>query len=317
MRTVFSTDDYARAERYAAWKEAICDVYVNVDVEATNPADYRGSIAEAMFGAVVLTDITLAEQRIRRDRAHLARLDKDCYYVQLMQRGRLEVRQRGASHVTNVARGAVFHAGEQYELRSGGDIRAYYLELPRDGFAERFPAGLAPVSAQLNTASGLGRIAVEFCALLAAERPQLDEDVSARLGEQLMDILAMSLQTGAGDLPMSEGAVSSARLRSVKAWIEANLLDPDLSPERIATANGMSLRSLHLLFRQSETSVSTWVRNRRLQRAYDSLLKGDARSITLLAYEHGFNSSSHFATTFRNRFGLTPREAANSAEGQD
>ena len=37
MDLVFSTDSYAPAERYAAWRDAICDVYVHVDVKATDP----------------------------------------------------------------------------------------------------------------------------------------------------------------------------------------------------------------------------------------------------------------------------------------
>ncbi|WP_102225352.1 AraC-like ligand-binding domain-containing protein [Acidimangrovimonas sediminis] len=317
MRSVFSTDDYKPADRYAAWKEAICNVYVHVDVAANRPESYRGSVSEARFGDTVLTDIALADQRIARGRTHLAQLDKDCYYVQLLQHGRLEVRQRGQAHVSNLARGAIFSASEEYELRTGGDIRAYYLELPRDSFALRFPGGTAPVSAPINTAVGLGRIAVELCALLAAEGPHLDAAASARLGEQMMDILALSLQAGPHDLPEMESAVTTARLGAVKTWIEAHLFDPALSPERIATANGMSLRSLHLLFRQGDTTVSTWVRNRRLQRAYDSLLRGDVSSITMLALEHGFNSSSHFATSFRNRYGLSPREAAHGGTERD
>lgn len=44
MDLVFSTDNYAPSERYAAWRDAICDVYVHVDVKATDPDRYRGFI---------------------------------------------------------------------------------------------------------------------------------------------------------------------------------------------------------------------------------------------------------------------------------
>ena len=37
MDLVFSTDTMPRAKRYAAWRDAICDVYVHVDVKATDP----------------------------------------------------------------------------------------------------------------------------------------------------------------------------------------------------------------------------------------------------------------------------------------
>jgi len=56
---VFSTEALARAKRYAAWRDAICDVYVNVDVHAEDQSNYDGFIREAQFGAVAVTDILL------------------------------------------------------------------------------------------------------------------------------------------------------------------------------------------------------------------------------------------------------------------
>jgi len=310
MDLVFSTDDYAQSERYSAWRDAICDVYVHVDVKAVDPERYRGFIREAKFGGVVMTDILLSEQRIRRNNRHISQLDKDCYYLQLVHKGNISVLQRGETHRSNPARGAIFCATEQYELYGHGEVRSFYLELPRDEFAQRFPRERIPVSASLNTAQGLGRIATEFCATLAAEGSKLDDGVRAGLGNQLMDMLAFSLLTSEGDMPAAEGAVRKARLRSVQQWIETHLTDPHLSLDKVAVANGMSLRYLHLLFQGCEMSASEWIWNRRLQRAYDSLARGDGRSITSIAFDQGFNSSAHFSTMFRRKYGISPRDIA-------
>ncbi|MBX5454613.1 MAG: helix-turn-helix domain-containing protein [Acidobacteriia bacterium] len=310
MDIIFTTDDYRPKQRYAAWREAICDVYVHVDVRATRPGEYRGFIREAKFGKVVLTDILLSEQRIQRSSRHIARLDKDCYYLQLIYSGNIDVIQRDATHRSNAARGALFCATEEYELRCKGDVRSFYLEIPRAEFAERFPKERIPVSAPINTTRGLGRIATEFCATLAAEGSKLDENARAYLGEQLMDMLALTLLSSEGDLPAAEGSVRQARLRAVQRWIEAHISDPDLSLEKIAAANGISLRYLHLLFRQSKMSASEWIWNRRLELCYDRIAKGDGQSITAIAFEHGFNSSAHFSTLFRRKYGVPPRDIA-------
>jgi AraC-like DNA-binding protein len=306
MDLVFSTDDVAPARRYAAWREAICDVYVYVDVKATQPEDYKGFIREARFGEVVLTDILLSEQRIRRNKRHIAQLDKDCYYLQLIHHGHLNVIQRGATHFSNAARGAIFSATEQYELQCLGEVRSFYLEIPRDEFARRFPRERVPVSATINSTRGLGRIATEFCSSLATEGATLAEDARAHLGDQLMDMIAFTLLSSEGDVPEAEGSLQRARLRSVQQWIEAHLADPGLSLERIASANGMSLRYLHVLFEQCEMSASEWIWNQRLQRCYDQILKRDGRSITSIAFDHGFNSSAHFSTLFRRKYGASP-----------
>ncbi len=104
--------------------------------------------------------------------------------------------------------------------------------------------------------------------------------------------------------------VQRARLRSVKAWLEDHLGDPNLTLEAIAKANAISLRYLHSLFRLEGSSVSHWIWNRRLERSFDMLLKGDnkSRSLTEIAYRVGFNSSSHFSTMFRRKFGIRPSD---------
>jgi AraC-like DNA-binding protein len=308
MDLVFSTDQYDPAHRYSAWRDAICDVYVHVDVAATKPEEYRGFIREAKFGEVMMTDILLSEQRIRRNSQHISRLDKDCYYLQLIHRGNLSVLQHGATHRSNAARGALFCATEQYELQCHGEVRAFYLEIPRDDFAQRFPRERVPVSASLNTTQGLGRIATEFCATLVTEGSKLKDDVRAGLGSQLMDMLAFTLLSSEGDMPAAESSVKKARLMSVQRWIEARICEPDLSLDRIAVENGMSLRYLHVLFESCEMSASEWIWNRRLQLAYDCLSRGDGRSITSVAYDHGFNSSAHFSTMFRRKYGISPRD---------
>lgn len=308
MDLLFDTESLPQAQRYAAWRDAICDVYVNVDVAATSPENYRGFIREAKFGEVVMTDILLSEQRIRRNRQHIARLDKDCYYLQLIHSGNLTVLQRGSTLRSNAARGAIFSASELYELQCHGEVRSFYLEIPRDDFASRFDKDRIPVSALINTTQGLGRIATDLCASLAAEGSRLDEGVRAGLGDRLMDMLALTLQSAPGDLPSMDGSVRKARLVSVQNWIETHIGDHDLTLERIAVANGVSLRQLHLLFEGGEMTASEWIWHRRLQLAYDRIARGDGRSITTIAYDLGFNSSAHFSTMFRRKYGVSPRD---------
>lgn len=312
MDLVFSTDRYDPAKRYSAWRDAICDVYVHVDVNATDPDRYQGFIQETKFGQVVLTDILLSEQRIRRSRQHISRLDKDCYYVQLIHKGSVTVSQSGSEHRSNAARGAIFCATEQYELHGHGEVRSFYLELPRDEFAQRFPRDRIPTSGLLDTTQGIGRITTEFCAALASESTNVNNELRAGLGNQLMDMLALTLQANDGELPMTERWARNARLRSVQHWIEQHIADPDLCLEEVAAANRISLRYLHALFENCEMSASEWIWDRRLQLAYGSLVRGDGRTITAVALDHGFSSPTHFTTRFRRKYGTSPRDVARS-----
>ncbi|MGY8669281.1 helix-turn-helix domain-containing protein [Bradyrhizobium sp. UFLA05-109] len=280
------------------------------DVNAEKRSDYQGFIREAKFGAVTMTDVLLSEQRITRRERHIAKLDKDCYYVEFVQQGQINVLQAGRALLTNPSVGAIFSASEAYDLECMGKVRSLYLEIPRVEFASRFNASKIPVAMTMATGRELGRIAAEFCATLASEGSPLDEVARARLGDELTDVLALALDMGDRDELSEDATAQKARLRSVKAWIEEHLIDPDLSLERIAKNNGVSLRHLHYLFRLTEASVSEWILDRRLQRCYDMLTRPELRSlsVTEVAYRCGFRSSSHFSTAFRRRFGHSPSE---------
>jgi AraC-like DNA-binding protein len=310
MELVFSTDGIEPSKRYAAWQGAICDVYVHVDVNSEVRSDYRGFIREARFGAVTMTDVLLSEQRISRRERHIAKLDKDCYYVEFVQQGKINVLQAGQTFLSNAGMGAIFTASEAYDLECIGQVRSLYLEIPRKEFAERFRKDRIPVARTMATSRGLGRIAAEFCSTLASEGTALDPSVRARLGDEMMDVLALALDAGDKDEPLLDRAVQQSRLRSVKAWIEQHLADPDLSLEKVAKNNGISLRHLHYLFRLTEMSVSEWIWDRRLQRCYDVLTRRELRSlsVTAVAYQLGFSSSSHFSTAFRRKFGISPSD---------
>jgi len=310
MDLVFTTDDLEPSKRYAAWQGAICDVYVHVDVNADKRSDYEGFIREARFGAITMTDVLLSEQRITRRERHIAKLDKDCYYVEFVQRGQVNILQAGETLVSNPGVGAIFSASEAYDLECVGKVRSLYLEIPRKEFAARFNDSRMPVALTIPTGRGLGRIAAEFCATIASEGSSLDETVRSRLGNELMDVLALALDMGDRDELSEDATAQKARLRSVKAWIEDHLTDPDLSLEKIAKNNGVSLRHLHYLFRLTDVSVSEWILDRRLQRCYDVLTRPElcSLSVTEVAYQLGFSSSSHFSRVFRKKFGHSPSE---------
>ncbi len=310
MDLVFTTEDLEPSKRYAAWQGAICDVYVHVDVNAEKRSDYQGFIREAKFGAVTMTDVLLSEQRITRRERHIAKLDKDCYYVEFVQQGKINVLQAGQTLLSNPSVGAIFSASEAYDLECMGKVRSLYLEIPRAEFAARFNTSKIPVAMTMATGRGLGRIAAEFCATLASEGAPLEETARTRLGDELMDVLALALDMGDKDELSEDATAQKARLRSVKAWIEEHLADPDLTLEKIAKNNGVSLRHLHYLFRLTDVSVSEWILDRRLQRCYDVLTRPELRSlsVTEVAYRLGFRSSSHFSTAFRRRFGHSPSD---------
>ncbi|RBP17286.1 AraC family transcriptional regulator [Roseiarcus fermentans] len=310
MRVVFDTKTLATARRGEAWREAICEIYLQVDCMAEKQKDYTGFVREARFGAVTLTDTLCSPQSIQRRAHHTAHFDKDCYYFGIEHVGEINIDQAGLSFPIRTGIGTLYYANEPYSLRCYVKSRQFWAELPREAFDRRFDSGRPPLLTSVDLTRGLGRIAAEFCSSLAQENAHVDGASRERLGEQLMDILALALHGEPGRQSADEKSVQLARLGSIKAYIEANLGDPSLSPAIIAKQNGISLRYLHQLFRLTDMSVSEWLRLRRLQRCHDLLAspQNANRSITEIAYSMGFSSSSHFSNLFRAQFKVRPSD---------
>jgi AraC-like DNA-binding protein len=309
MQTIFDSSTLPANKRYRAWQDAICEIYFQVDCTPDERGDYDGLVREARFGPLILTDTLSSPQRVLRQNRHISRLDKDCYIFGLPQFGRGGLSQRDASFTMHSGAAGLFYASEPYNLRGTAPVRAFWMEIPQHLLASRFSAGRAPVNTLLNVERGLGRVVAELCTTLA-ESAVLDDDARAKLGDEFLDILATAVDVGLDREPTSERTVRKARLRSVKAYIDAHLREPDLSLESIARNNGISLRYLHELFTAMDSSVSDWIWLRRLQQCYSLLTHPEhgARSITEIAFSMGFNSSSHFSNRFREEFGLRPSD---------
>ena len=188
MQVMFDSKTLPAAKRRQAWRDAICEIYLQVDCAAEQRADYDGFVREARFGAVTLTDTLLSPQSIRRQSQHISHFDKDYYYAGIEQVGRLEILQAGSSFVLRPGVGGLYYANQPYELRCDVKSRQFWIELPRQAFDNRFDSGRPPLLTPISiSASGLGHIAMEFCAALASEGAGLDEHTRAKLGEQFMD----------------------------------------------------------------------------------------------------------------------------------
>jgi AraC-like DNA-binding protein len=116
-------------------------------------------------------------------------------------------------------------------------------------------------------------------------------------------------------LPEPESATrftAMAALRErVLAYIAQHFQEDDLSPARIAAAHGISLRYLHALFAQGDTTVVGHILESRLQACWRTLVDPVCRhlQVSAIAFHWGFNSTSHFCRAFKQRFGVSPSDA--------
>jgi AraC-like DNA-binding protein len=78
----------------------------------------------------------------------------------------------------------------------------------------------------------------------------------------------------------------------------------------VARSCRITPRYLHHLFAGSEETVGRYLLRRRLEECARALVVPVqlGRTVAEIAFDHGFNSPTHFGRVFRRRFGVTPRE---------
>lgn len=96
-------------------------------------------------------------------------------------------------------------------------------------------------------------------------------------------------------------------IQNVLDYIEDNLAESH-SPEELAKIAGLSPFYFQRLFKRLiNRPVCEYIKMRRLARACESL-EDKNRRIVDIALEYGFGSHEHFTKTFKDAFGITPKE---------
>jgi len=149
--------------------------------------------------------------------------------------------------------------------------------------------------------------------LLGSYLSTLTDSVMTRNGNTPFDAIDVTLELlGAAFRAQRRSSTIASRdqlFARISDNIEARLNDVDLSPKKIAEANGISIRYLYKLFSEQGGTVSGWVRRRRLLRCRAELDGADTEaSITEIAYRWGFNDSAHFSRLFKAYFGMSPTQ---------
>ena len=98
-----------------------------------------------------------------------------------------------------------------------------------------------------------------------------------------------------------------AASRKGHALCQGHLDSDDLTPETLAAAGAISIRTLNRLFGELRTTPMRWVWSQRLEASRMSLAQGQVTSVTEAAFAHGFNELAHFSRSFKKAFGVSPQ----------
>ena len=107
-------------------------------------------------------------------------------------------------------------------------------------------------------------------------------------------------------------SADEALIAKIMKIINENLADPNLNVETLASEVGLSRVHLHRKLKElTNLSTRDFIKNIRMQQAAE-LLKEKKLTISEVAYATGYSNLSHFSSTFKDTYGVTPKEYMQS-----
>jgi AraC-like DNA-binding protein len=253
-----------------------------------------------------------------RSRADVA-ADGDYYFLIYQARGRSEILQCGHSAVLSPGDMTLVRTGEPLEFIHRGLIRHLSFHLPGDVVRKSFGPSQVPVARRLSSHNALGSLIAGLVQQVHCRSTELSAIHSSALAEAMAALLVPLLtQDECGGAPEAvAGELEAVTATNVRRFVDANLRNPNISPRSIARALGCSVRHVHRAFETSGTTISNYIRTRRLESCGRELKDPVCvhETVTEIAFRWGFAEVSHFSRSFKEHFGVSPREYRMSFSG--
>jgi acetamidase/formamidase/AraC-like DNA-binding protein len=312
----FSSESYSEGERPAAWRDVLQAVGLQPTAATATHHGHATAVHRSLDG-IALARLSAGAQAI----SPLSHGAGDQPLVVLPIEDGV-VLKTGAHHQI-VAAGhlLLLPRGGDWSVAFQRDMRAVVLSVTSEALHGRRAATAVMTDLQVIAPGGFSDVFAQMMERAAKSLESLSDAEWASLAQGLADLLPALTRPfiDAGNDLGSGTATRAATLHRLCQAIERRLDDPDLTPARVAQAEGISERYLQKLFEGTGSSFTHYLRERRLQRTSADLSNpAEAHhSISEIAFRAGFNDSAHFSRAFRHRFGLSPREfRAQEAERQ-
>lgn len=289
-------------------------------VENPDGGRFHGTLHRQVLDRVSASLIEIRTERhaIHRTAEHIRSTVEPLYVVNFQIAGRSTFTQAGSSAVLEPGDYAVSSSQVPFDWEFDGDFTVFMLRFPQASI-EAPPQSLLPMLGRaVRPGDGVGAHLSPFVASVAQDPDLLRGPVGRRVAQNLVDLFTTSfldfLERTRGD-----EAAGTPVFQRVTAYIAEHLADPELGVASIAAANFVSTRYLQAIFKDHGTTVSAWIRERRLagvRRALSDPMLAE-RSIGELAERGGFADQAHFSRLFRVAFGESPKQWRARAGSED
>lgn len=312
MDKILAMSDMHPRDRLAYWHDVACKVFVKHECRVDQLPTFDATIHRATLGQLSVIEVDGSGLRYAAVNARtIANEEDDVFILGLQLEGSVTVAQDGREATLQPGDFNLLDAQRPFVSRYPAKWRRLFIKIPHRALKARLAPTSQFTARAVRHGSGVGGILSDYVRLLPPRIASLKAIEGERIGEQLLDLIALALsaQCSADETPSlsSARAVALLQLRTV---IDARLHDPALDPEMAAGAAGISVRYANSLLANEGMSLQRLIVSRRLERCRLALAdtRQAHRSVGEIAYAWGFSDQSHFTRRFKAAYGCSPSD---------
>ena len=299
-----TTTSVPEAQRFEYWLDLICSLYVQLDCVAPRDANIFGHVEFNRLGNLDFTHLRSNSARIRRTSEQIRNETEDFCLVLIQREGRGMLRQDGRMCVMNPGDFVLTDCTRPYELMFDGDHHdVYVLRLPRKVLANHV-ANVEELSATtVASVCAAGQLLLTMVDTLRRDMANLHPASVLGVSDAITSIIGAGLRGLPEANQRKPSNLTAYHLARIRAFVDQNLRDPELSIGAVAAAMKLSPDHLCRLFRSEPVPLSRLIWQQRLEACRRDLAdpRLSERSVSEIAYSWGFNDATHFSRSFRER----------------
>ncbi len=299
-----------QVESLGVFRRMVSTSFVPLEISAEHGGPFAARLCSADADDVVFTEVVAKPHLVERTPETIANGGSGYYKVSLLLSGSSILVQDGKELVMRPGDLSVYDTSRPYSLLFGEDFRNLIMMFPKDRLElpSTFTEQLTAVSLSQEH-RGIAPVITAFLSQFPSQLAHLSDPVRAKLAHTSLDLMG-TLFSSILDAEPGQRDPHQVLLQKIYGYIDQHLSSTDLSPGSIAAAHYISTRHLHSLFRQADTTVSTWIRERRLERCRADLLDPvlSDRTVSAIAARWGFTDAAHFSRVFKAAYGVSPSD---------
>lgn len=310
-----STAGLPAVGKMAAWADLYSSVMTVVEFSPADRHKFDAELSVGRLGPVKLAKLSVDSCSVERTKSHIANNSSRLYSFLLQAKGSSTFQHCGKEARLTEGDFVLCDTGRPHFFETKHPSVTIMVRVTPELLREYLPTPEQFCGLHLGRTVGItGTVSAMVQSLSDNTAAKLRPGCEERVARYLLEMISMSYT--AGFEPMLKGsALQSQRRNDIIRYVEDNLRDPTLTAASIADGFRLSSRYVRNIFSCSGERVSAYVLRRRLEECARQMRDPawSGHTLTEIAFSWGFNSTAHFTRTFRDHFGVAPRDYRRSA----